>query len=190
VPTDRIENPVRSFDACTAGLLEMIKWLKKHKITTVAMESTGTYWIPVFDILGDNGFEVILTNPKQLKNVSGRKTDVSDSQWIQQLHSFGLLQPAFRPELIVRKLRTIFRQRRTLKQQANRSFFRRIQFKPGGGFAKAVTATARKIAIYIDKMITKQESFKQIDLLETWHADRSCVRDRYNSPESYKFHYQ
>ncbi len=151
VPVDREGNTVRSFDACTEGLLQMVTWLKENNITSIAMESTGTYWIAVFDILEENDFEVLLTNPKHLKNVTGRKTDVSDCQWIQQLHSFGLLQPAFRPELVIRKLRTIFRQRRLLKAQANKCIQRihkdlhAMNFKLDSVVGSLCSATAMKI---------------------------------------------
>ena len=75
----------------------MADWLKDVGITTIAMESTGVYWIPAYELLEERGFEVCLVNPRHLKNVPGRKTDVLDCQWLQQLHSFGLLRGSFRP---------------------------------------------------------------------------------------------
>jgi len=73
----------------------MADWLQSHGVTTVAMESTGIYWIPLFEILESRGFEVFLVNARDAKNVPGRKTDVNDAQWLQQLHEYGLLRRAF-----------------------------------------------------------------------------------------------
>ena len=98
VPEDRAEHPVRSFKCFTADLQAMTQWLKECKITTVAMESTGVYWIPIFQILDRAGFEVKLVNARHVKNVPGRKTDVSDCQWLQRLHTYGLLNGSFRPQ--------------------------------------------------------------------------------------------
>lgn len=94
----------------------MVNWLKKTGITTVAMESTGVYWIPVYDMLEEHGFEVLLVNARHIKNVPGRKTDVIDCQWIQQLHSYGLLRGSFRPKNKILQMRTFMRQRSTLIQ--------------------------------------------------------------------------
>ena len=114
VPEDRAEQSIRKFSCYTADLHEMAEWLKECGITTVAMESTGVYWIPVFDVLESKGFEVILVNAHHIKNVPGRKTDVSDSRWIQQLHTYGLLHGSYQPENIIRKMRTYMRQKNTL----------------------------------------------------------------------------
>jgi transposase len=111
VPEDRDEQPVRRFGCFTFDLRSMAEWLRKCNIKTVAMESTGVYWIPVFQMLEENGFEVILANAYHLKNVAGRKTDVKDCQWIQQLHTYGLLSGSFQPEAEVKILRTYIRQR-------------------------------------------------------------------------------
>src|SRR5580765_446211 len=89
---------VRRFGTCTADLYELADWLQKCGVTTVAMEATGVYWIPVFQILEARGFEVILVNARQTKNIAGRKSDVKDCQWIQRLHTYGLLQGSFRPK--------------------------------------------------------------------------------------------
>ena len=92
VPADRDANPVRQFGANTADLHEIAAWLKKCRIKTVAMESTGVYWIPLFELLESEGFEVNLVEPGQLSRCGARpKTDVLDAQWIQRLHSYGLL---------------------------------------------------------------------------------------------------
>ncbi len=105
---------VRSFGAFTTDLYTLANWLKKCKIDKVAMESTGVYWIPLFEILDTQGFDVLLVNPRHFKNVPGRKTDVVDCQWLQQLHTFGLLQGAFRPNFQVCELRAYLRQRAML----------------------------------------------------------------------------
>ena len=114
VPTDRSETPVQEFKCFTADIYEMVAWLKACRIRKVAMESTGVYWIPVYDILEMAGFEVTLVNARHVKNVSGRKSDVLDCQWIQQLHSFGLLRGAFRPKREIVALRTLVRTRDNL----------------------------------------------------------------------------
>jgi transposase len=97
VPEGRDVQSVRCFGTCTPDLEELAQWLKKCGITSVAMEATGVYWIPVFQLLERSGFEVVLVNARQTKNVAGRKSDVSDCQWIQRLHTYGLLGASFRP---------------------------------------------------------------------------------------------
>ncbi len=97
VPEDRSSTPIRHFDTFTDDLHDAARWLKSCKIKTIAMESTGVYWIPVFQILEAYGFEVFLVNARHVKNVPGRKTDVQDCQWLQYLHSVGLLSGPFRP---------------------------------------------------------------------------------------------
>ena len=114
VPEDRAEQSIRKFACYTTDLKEMAHWLSECGIETVAMESTGVYWIPVFQILEQNGFDVILVNARYIKNVPGRKSDVVDCRWIQQLHTYGLLHGSFYPESIIRKLRTYLRQRDNL----------------------------------------------------------------------------
>lgn len=114
IPPDRDTQSVRSFPTFTADLLRLADWLKACRIKTVAMEATGVYWIPVFEILEENGFEVYLVNARHLKNVSGRKTDVLDCQWIQQLHTYGLLTPSFRPPEDIVAIRSLVRHREML----------------------------------------------------------------------------
>lgn len=114
VPEDRDEESVRSFKCFTPDLHKMAKWLKRCGIETVVMESTGVYWIPVFQILEEYGFEVKLVNACHVKNVPGRKTDVQDCQWLQQLHTFGLLSGAFRPDKEICILRSYWRHRAEL----------------------------------------------------------------------------
>jgi transposase len=111
---------VRAFGAFTADLHALAAWLTRCGIDTVAMESTGVYWIPLFELLSARGFQVRLVDPRQLKRVPGRKTDVLDCQWIQQLHTFGLLTAAFRPDDQICILRSYLRQRATLVTYAAR----------------------------------------------------------------------
>ena len=119
VPQDRDSQPVRKFGCFTSDLNELADWLRRCKIKTVAMESTGVYWIPVFQALETRGFEVILVNAHHIKNVPGRKTDVQDCQWIQQLHSYGLLRGSFRPDDEICVLRSYIRQRTNLMRSAS-----------------------------------------------------------------------
>jgi len=111
VPKGRDEESVRSFLTFTADLQQLADWLAFCGIETVAMESTGVYWIPLYEILESRGFEVYLVNARHIKNVSGRKSDVLDCQWIQQLHTYGLLQPSFRPPEQICALRSVVRHR-------------------------------------------------------------------------------
>lgn len=86
VGSDQDKEPVRAFQSFTSDLHEMAKWIKSCKVTSIAMESTGVYWIPAFEILESYGFEVFLVNAREAKSVPGRKTDINDAQWIQRLH--------------------------------------------------------------------------------------------------------
>ena len=114
VPEGRAEVSVRSFGAYTAQLDELVQWLKECAIKTVAMESTGVYWIGLYQKLEEAGLEVLLVDARQAKHVPGRKSDVQDCQWLQQLHRYGLLGAAFRPEDSVCRLRTMQRHRKNL----------------------------------------------------------------------------
>jgi transposase len=118
VPEDRDSQPVREFLAYTTDLYRLADWLAACGIRTVAMESTGVYWIPLFQILEERGFEVCLVDARRVRNVTGRKTDVSDCQWLQQLHTYGLLAAAFRPDDETCVLRAYMRQRDSLVIQA------------------------------------------------------------------------
>lgn len=118
VPADQDEQPVREFAAFTGDLYRLADWLRACGIETVAMESTGVYWIPVFQVLEERGFEVKLVDARQLRRVPGRKTDVADCQWLQRLHTFGLLAGAFRPDDQVCVLRSYMRQRAMLASYA------------------------------------------------------------------------
>lgn len=119
VPSDRDQASVRCFLTFTADLNAAADWLQFCKIDTVAMESTGVYWIPFFQILEARGFEVFLVNARHVKNVPGRKTDVADCQWLQYLHAVGLLRPSFRPAQAVCDVRSILRHRDSLVEMAS-----------------------------------------------------------------------
>ena len=122
VPPDSVpagQSPVRQFGVFNPQLDEMVEWLKGCHVQTVAMESTGVMWIPVFQKLEAAGLEVLLVNTKRLKHVPGRKSDVLDCQWIQQLHSYGMLTGSFRPSDIICRLRTLMRQRENVIASAS-----------------------------------------------------------------------
>jgi len=118
VPADRDPQPVRSFPTFTADLGRVAEWLKACGIETVAMESTGVYWVPLFQILESRGMRVCLVNAQHVKNVPGRKTDVADCQWLQYLHSVGLLRASFRPPDEICAIRSLWRHRNDLLQMA------------------------------------------------------------------------
>jgi len=119
-----MEEPVRNFGCYSEELESMAGWLKKHGITTVAMESTGVYWVPVFQVLERHGFEVQLVSTRHLKAVPGRKTDVQDCQWIQHLHECGLLRGSFRPADAICVVRAYVRHRDTLTEERARHVLR------------------------------------------------------------------
>lgn len=119
VPSERDNNPVREFSTFTTDLHTMVKWLKECKVKTIIMESTGVYWIPAFELLESNGFDVKLVNARHIKNVSAHKTDVLDCQWLQQLGTFGLVKSAFRPADAILPLRAYLRQRDMLIKNAS-----------------------------------------------------------------------
>src|SRR6267378_1525384 len=116
VPQGRDEEAVRQFGTFTADLTAIADWLAQCGVTTVAMESTGVYWIPLFELLERREFEVKLVDARHVKNVSGRKSDVLDCQWLQQLHTYGLLAGAFRPPDEICVLRSYLRQKEMLTQ--------------------------------------------------------------------------
>lgn len=118
VSPDRTAEPVRTFESFTADLHQMADWLVELGITTVAMESTGIYWIPAFEILEARGLEVLLVNARLVKNVPGRKTDVHDAVWLQQLHQHGLLRGSFHPGQTLATLRAYLRHRERLLEYA------------------------------------------------------------------------
>src|SRR5690606_33746251 len=114
VPTDRDEESVRSFPTFTRDLHRLADWLQKCGVRSVAMEATGVYWIPLYELLEKRGFEVLLVNARHVKNVAGRKSDVLDCEWLRELHSVGLLRGSFRPADAIVVLRGYLRHRDTL----------------------------------------------------------------------------
>jgi transposase len=120
VPSDRDDEPVREFKSFTEDLEHLADWLVSCGIDTVAMESTGVYWITLFELLESRGLNVFLVNARHVKNVSGRKSDVLDCQWLQQLMSYGLLSGAFRPKDEICALRSVMRQRAMLLSYQSR----------------------------------------------------------------------
>jgi transposase len=118
VGPDRDQEPVRTFRTFTDDLHRLAEWFAGCGIKTVVMESTGVYWIPVFEILQQQGFEVMVVNARDAKHVPGRKTDVSDAQWLQRLHEYGLLRASFRPQAEIAGLRAYLRQRERLLDYA------------------------------------------------------------------------
>lgn len=119
VPDERSSKSVKRFGTFTDDLHEAAKWLKECGIESIAMESTGVYWIPIFQILETYGFEVVLVNARHVKNVPGRKTDVKDCQWLQYLHSVGLLHGSFRPDQDICAVRSLLRHRDNMVKAAS-----------------------------------------------------------------------
>jgi transposase len=119
VPGDRDTSPVRRFGTFTEDLRRMAEWLVRCGITTAAMESTGVYWIPVYDMVEQHGISPCLVNPRNMKNVPGKRTDFHECQWIQYLHSMGLLRSAFRPDSDVCAVRSLMRHRGDLVEMAS-----------------------------------------------------------------------
>lgn len=111
VRPDRDPDPVRRFDCFTADLHRLADWLQHCGVTTIAMQSTGVYWIPLYEILDARGFEIFLVNARHTKNLPGRKSDVQESQWLLKLHTYGLLRNSFHPSAEIRVVRTYWRQR-------------------------------------------------------------------------------
>jgi len=124
VPADRDEICVREFGAFTEDLISIAEWLKKCHITTVAMESTGVYWKPLYTVLLEYGFSVALVNARHVKNVTGRKNDMDDAQWIQKLHSCGLLKSSFLPDDMAESLRVLVRHRKRLIEDSSKYVLR------------------------------------------------------------------
>ena len=152
---DCTEDNVRKFDAFTSDLHRMADWLSEHHIQTVVMESTGVYWIPAFQILEQRGLEVKLVNAAHVKNLPGRKSDVSDCQWLQQLHSFGLLNGSFRPKDEVCVLRSFLRLRDTLVKDSS-SHILRMQ--------KALT----QMNLQVHRVITDITGYSGMAMEQSW----------------------
>jgi transposase len=130
VPADRDDHPVRKCETFSSDLHQMAEWLVSCGVTTAAMESTGVYWIPVYDVLEQHGIQSCLVNPRNMKNVPGKRTDFHECQWIQHLHSMGLLHSAFRPAAEVCAVRSLMRHRNDLVGDSG--CYRRRRARSGG----------------------------------------------------------
>ncbi|NTW32307.1 MAG: IS110 family transposase [Bacteroidetes bacterium] len=191
VPPDRDDEPVRKFGSFTSELHLLAQYLKKCRIDTVAMESTGVYWIQLYLILESYGFEVFLVNARHIKNVSGRKSDVSDCQWIQQLHTYGLLNPSFQPDNLTRELRSYMRHRKNLTESYSTQIllmqkaFEQMNIKlhnvlsdicgkSGQSIIKSILAGERdpkKLIINIDKNVKSSEDNFIQSLTGNWREE-------------------
>ncbi len=120
VPEDRDDDNNQRFGCFTDDLNNIVEWLKVCHINTVAMEATSIYFLPLFLKLKDSGIDVLLANPRDVKNISGHKTDYTDAEWLMLLHRYGLLKTCFQPDNSARKIRNISRQRNNLLQEAGR----------------------------------------------------------------------
>jgi transposase len=170
VPEDRCSETVRHFGTFTEDLHQAAQWLKECNIESIAMESTGVYWIPVFQILDNYGFDVILVNARHVKNVPGRKTDVQDCQWLQYLHSVGLLRGSFRPGQDICAVRSLLRHRDTMVKSAS-SHVQHIQ--------KALTQMNFQIHNVISDIVGVT-GLAIIDAIVTGERDRKKLADLTN----------
>src|SRR5664280_3896443 len=134
VPTDRDAEPVQSFGSFTADLHRMARWLKNCRIQTVVMQATGVYWTALYDVLESYGLEVNVAHAQHTKTLPGRKTDVQECQWLQKLHTFGLLNKAFRPAEEIRVLRSYLRQRENLVAAAGADLLRQAVYSRLAGY--------------------------------------------------------
>src|SRR5262250_2031334 len=195
VPPSRDPQPVRCYGCTTAELKKMAEWLTQCGIRTVALQSTGVYWIAVYDILEEAGLEVYLVNARETKNLPGRKTDVQESQWLMKLHTYGLLRNSFRPSQQIRTLRTYWRQRNDLVQAAGRHIQRMqkaltqmniqlanvlsdISGKSGQAIIKAILAgerDPRKLAVFRDRRVKASEEQIARSLEGHWQEDQLFV---------------
>ena len=142
------EGSVRTFRAFTSGVEALRDWLLAHRIATAALESTGNYWITAYDVLEAAGIEVFLVNARHVKGVPGKKTDVCDAQWLQQLHAAGLLKKSFRPGQQTLPLRYVMRHRQALVADAARAVqhMQKVLTEPSGARSPKGGAFARRAA--------------------------------------------
>ena len=191
VPPTRDSQPVRRFGCTTAELKAMAGWLKQCGIRTVAMQSTGVYWIAVYDILEAADLEVYLVNARETKNLPGRKSDVQESQWLMKLHTYGLLRNSFRPPREIRTMRTYWRQRNDLVRTAGRHIQRiqktltqmnlqlanvlsDVSGMTGQAIIKAILAgerDPRKLAAFRDRRVKASEEQIRGSLEGHWQED-------------------
>jgi transposase len=177
VPPDRDERPVQCFGAFTADLYALAEWLRQCQIETVVMESTGVYWIALFEVLEERGFDVKLVDPHAVRQVPGRKTDVKDCQWLQELHTYGLLRGAFRPEDEVCVLRSYLRQRSMLVAMASRAVqhMQKALEQMNLKLTEVISDITGKTGMTIIRAILAGERDPQ--LLATYR-DKRCKRDQ------------
>src|SRR5882762_4385624 len=191
VPPSRDSQPVREFGCTTAELKAMAAWLKQCRIRTVAMQSTGVYWVAVYDILEQAGLEVYLVNARETKNLPGRKSDVQESQWLMKLHTYGLLRNSFRPSQEIRTMRTYWRQRNDLVRAAGRHIQRMqkaltqmniqlanvlsdVSGMTGQAIIQAILAGERdphKLAVFRDPRVKASEEQIARSLEGNWEED-------------------
>lgn len=207
VPEGRDEVRVKTFGAMTSDLQAIVQWLRHCHIDTVAMESTGVYWKPLFGVLIKAGFEVYLVNSKQARNVSGRKNDEDDAMWIQKLHSCGLLKSSYLPADEQESLRTLVRYRRTLTNDCNRfilrmqkamelmniklhTVIRDITGKTGTAIVEAIIRgerNAEKFLVYVDKNIRADRETIVKSLQGNWREEQLyLLEDCYRNYQHYK----
>ncbi len=177
VPADRDPRPVRQFGTYTPDLIALADWLQECGIDTVALESTGVYWIPIFDLLEARGLHVQVVNARQLKHVPGRKSDVQDCQWIQRLHTFGLLSGSFRPEAEIVVRRAYLRQRATLIEHraAPIQHMQKALFQMNVQLTQAVKDITGKTGLAIIRAIVAGERDPQV--LAQWRDGRCAKSD-------------
>jgi transposase len=205
IPPERASESVRRFGCMTGELREMVEWLKQHGIRSVAMQSTGVYWIAAYDLLEAAGLEVYLVNARETKNLPGKKTDVLESQWLLQLHTYGLLRNSFRPPQEIRMLRNYWRQRNDLVASGARHIHRmqkvltqmNVQLAnvisdlsgvTGQAIVKAILAGERdgeKLAELRDRRIRASEEEIARSLEGNWQTDLLFVLQQ--EQEGYEF---
>ncbi|HKG67558.1 MAG TPA: IS110 family transposase [Segetibacter sp.] len=207
VPVDRDEVNVKSFGAMTCDFEEIITWLRGCEIDTIAMESTGIYWKPLFTMLIRAGFDVYLVNSKQVRNVTGRKNDEDDAVWIQKLHSCGLLKSSYLPDDEQEALRTLVRHRKTLILDCNRfilrmqkalemmniklhTVIRDLTGKTGMAIVEAIIKGERhaeSFLVYVDKNIRADRSTIIKSLEGNWRSEQLFIlEDCYKNYQYYK----
>jgi len=172
------QSPVRQFGVFNPQLDAMVEWLRQCQVQTVALESTGVMWIPVFQKLEAAGFEVLLVNTKRLKHVPGRKSDVLDCQWIQQLHSYGMLSGSFRPADIICRLRTLMRQRENVIASAGREtqHMQKAMQEMGVHLHVVISDVTGDTGLrIIDAILEGQRDPKELVKLRDWRVRKSTV---------------
>lgn len=189
VPGDRAAQPVQCFGAFTTDLYALAEWLRQCQIDTVVMESTGVSWIALCEVLEERGFDVKLVDPHSVRQVPGRKTDVQDCQWLQELHTYGLRRGAFRPEDEVCVLRSYLRQRRMLVAMASRSVqhMQKALEQMNLKLTEVVSDSTGKTGMTIIRAILAGERDSQV--LAT-HRDKRCKHDQATLAKALEGHWR